>query len=30
MAKDVLARTYVSLATNLEAPRQELDEILDG
>ena len=30
MSKDVLARTYVSLATNLEAPRQELDEILDG
>lgn len=30
MSKDVLARTYVSLATNTEAPHQELDEILDG
>ena len=30
MAKDVLARTYVSLATNREAPRKEIDEILDG
>jgi hypothetical protein len=30
MSKDVLARTYVSLATNREAPRQELEEILDG
>jgi hypothetical protein len=30
MSKDVLARTYVSLATNREAPRKELDEILDG
>ncbi len=30
MSKDVLARTYVSLATNRETPHQELDEILDG
>lgn len=30
MSKDVLARTYVSLATNRETPRKELDEILDG
>lgn len=30
MAKDVLARTYVSLATNRETPRKEIDEILDG
>jgi DNA-binding phage protein len=30
MSKDVLARTYVSLATNQETPRKELDEILDG
>ena len=30
MSKDVLARTYVSLTTNLETPRKELDEILDG
>ena len=30
MSKDVLARTYVSLATNRETPRRELEEILDG
>jgi len=30
MSKDVLARTYVSLATNRETPHKELDEILDG
>jgi hypothetical protein len=30
MSKDVLARSYVSLATNREAPRQEIEEILDG
>ena len=30
MSKDVLARTYVSLATNRETPHKELEEILDG
>jgi hypothetical protein len=30
MSKDVLARTYVSLTTNQETPRKELEEILDG
>ncbi len=30
MSKDVLARTYVSLTTNQETPRKEIDEILDG
>lgn len=30
MSKDVLARTYVSLATNEETPHRELEEILDG
>jgi hypothetical protein len=30
MSKDVLARTYVSLATNRETPRKELKDILDG
>ena len=30
MSKDVLAMTYVSLATNRETPRKELKDILDG
>ena len=29
-AKDVLARTYVSLATDREAPPKEISELLDG
>jgi hypothetical protein len=29
-AKDILARTYVSLATDLEAPPKEISELLDG
>ena len=28
--KDVLARTYVSLATDLEAPPKQVSELLDG
>jgi hypothetical protein len=30
MSKDVLARTYVSLATDTETPHKGIDEILDG
>jgi hypothetical protein len=30
MSKDVLARTYVSLATDRETPQRGLEEILDG
>ena len=30
MSKDVLARTYVALATGRDAPRKEAAEILDG